>query len=261
VLVLISKPPAPEIAAAVMDLANACGKPVVVCLLGADPNQLASGNIHAAATLEDAAAAALALSRGEAISGGADTSALEALIAQAPKVTNGRRYLRGLYSGGTFCYEALSLLGGRLESMRSNTSFPATSLINDPWHSEGHTVLDLGDDVFTRGRPHPMIDHRLRNERLIQEAADPETAVVLIDVVLGHGSHEDPTTAMAPALAEARQQIGGSGPALVGFVCGTEGDPQGLSRQRAALREAGVLLADNNAQAVRLAAAIVEDAA
>ena len=261
VIVLISKPPAPEIAAAVMDLANASGKPIVACLLGADPDQFTGGNIHPVATLEDAAAAALALSRGEPISGGADNSALAALFAQAPRATGGRRYLRGLYSGGTFCYEALSLLGGRLDMMRSNTSFPATSLINDPWHSEGHTVLDLGDDVFTRGRPHPMIDHRLRNERLIQEAADPETAVVLIDVVLGCGSHEDPATAMAPALAAARHQNGGSAPAMIGFVCGADGDPQGLSRQKAALRDAGVLLADSNAQAVRLAAAIVESAA
>jgi len=260
VIVLISKSPAPDVAAAVMDLANASGKPVVACLLGTDPNQFATANIHPAATLEDAASAALSLARGEVISGSVDPSMIEALITQAPKATGGRRYLRGLYSGGTFCYEALSLLGGRLDPMRSNTSFPATSLVNDPWHSEGHTVLDLGDDMFTRGRPHPMIDHRLRNERLVQEAADPETAVVLIDVVLGCGAHEDPTAAMAPALAEARQQNGGSAPALVGFVCGTEADPQGLSRQKAALSEAGVLLADSNAQAVRLAAAIVEAA-
>ena len=261
VIVLISKPPAPEVTAAVMELANAAGKPVVACMLGADPDQFATANIHAAATLEDTAAAALALSRGDPIAGGADPTALATLIAQAPTIANGRRYVRGLYSGGTFCYEALSLLSGRLDSMRSNTSFPATSLINDPWHSEGHTVLDLGDDVFTRGRPHPMIDHRLRNERLIQEAADPQTAVVLIDVVLGCGAHDDPAAAMAPALAEAQQQNGGSAPALVGFLCGTDGDPQGLSRQQAALSEAGVLLAGSNAEAVRLAAAIVEAAA
>ncbi|NNE86146.1 MAG: hypothetical protein HKN28_19450, partial [Alphaproteobacteria bacterium] len=181
--------------------------------------------------------------------------------AQAPKINGGRKYLRGLYSGGTFCYEALSLLAESLGSMRSNTAFPSTSLINDPWNSEGHTVLDLGDDIFTRGRPHPMIDHRLRNERIVQEAADPQTAVVLIDVVLGCGAHEDPAAAMAPALAEAQQGNGGSAPALVGFVCGTDGDPQGLARQKAALREAGVLLANSNAEAVRLAASIVEAAA
>ena len=260
VIVLISKPPAPEVAAAVMKLANASGKPIVACLLGADPSQFATDNIYPAATLEDAAAAALSLARGEAVSGGANPAALEALIAQAPQIASGRKYLRGLYSGGTFCYEALGLLNERLEPMRSNTSFPATSPINDPWHSEGHTVLDLGDDVFTRGRPHPMIDHRLRNERLIQEAADPETAVILIDVVLGCGAHGDPAAAMAPALAEAKSQNGGYAPALVGFVCGTDSDPQGLARQKAALTEAGVLLANNNAEAVRLAAAIVERA-
>ncbi len=258
VIVLISKPPAPEVVAAIIDLAHAAGKPVVACLLGADPGDFAGGNVHPAATLEDAVIAALALSRGKSPPDGADTSALAALTAQAPQIANGRRYLRGLYSGGTFCYEALSLLGGRLDGVRSNTSFPAASLVNDPWHSEGHTVLDLGDDLFTRGRPHPMIDHRLRNERLIQEAVDPETAVVLLDVVLGHGAHDDPAAAMAPALAEARRQNGGSAPALVGFVCGTEADPQGLARQKAALREAGVLLANSNAEAVRLAAAIIE---
>ena len=261
VIVLISKPPAPDVAASVMELADASGKPVVACLLGADPTTFASANIHPAATLEDAAAAALSLSRGEPVSSVGDRSVLETLIAQAPQVGRGRKYLRGLYSGGTFCYEALSLLGGRLEPMRSNTSFPATNLINDPWRSEGHTVLDLGDDVFTRGRPHPMIDHRLRNERLVQEAADPQTAVVLLDVVLGCGAHEDPAAAMAPALAKVRQQNDGSGRALVGFVCGTDGDPQGLARQRAALSEAGILLANSNAEAVRLAAAIVEAAA
>ena len=260
VIVLISKPPAPEIAAAVLDLARTSGKPIVACLLGGDPGQFAGGTIHPVATLEDAAAAALSLSRGEAVAGGANPSALEALIAQAPHIASGRKYLRGLYSGGTFCYEALSLLGGRLESVRSNISFPATSLVNDPWHSEGHAVLDLGDDIFTRGRPHPMIDHRLRNERLLQEAADPQTAVVLIDVVLGCGAHDDPAAAMAPALAEAQQLNGGSAPAFVGFVCGTVGDPQGLARQQAALSEAGVLLANSNAEAVRLAAAIVEAA-
>ncbi len=260
VIVLVSKPPAPEVAAAVMDQASASGKPVVACLLGADPSTFASGNIHPAATLEDAAAAALSLSRGEPVSTGADPAALEGLVAQAPAIADGRRYLRGLYSGGTFCYEALSILGERLDSMRSNTSFPTSSLINDPWHSEGHTVLDLGDDVFTRGRPHPMIDHRLRNERLVQEAADPETAVVLVDIVLGCGAHEDPAAAMVPALDEAQHQNGESAPAIVGFVCGTEADPQGLARQRAALNEAGVLLANSNAEAVRLAAAIVETA-
>ena len=105
-----------------------------------------------------------------------------------------------------------------------------------------------------------MIDHRLRNDRIVAEAQDPATGVILFDVMLGHGSHEDPVAAMVPALSEVTARDAG-GPVLLGFVCGTQGDPQGLDRQRAALADLGVLLAANNAQAVRTAAAILEGAA
>jgi hypothetical protein len=130
--------------------------------------------------------------------------------------------------------------------------------IDDVWHSREHTVIDLGDDVFTRGRPHPMIDHRLRNERLVAEAAEPSVAVLLFDVVLGYGAHQDPAAEMVPAIkaAQARAAKGKRKIAFVGFVCGTAGDPQNLAAQESALRKAGVLLADSNAAAVRLAARI-----
>jgi FdrA protein len=116
-------------------------------------------------------------------------------------------------------------------------------------------VIDLGDDAFTRGRPHPMIDQTLRRERILQEAADPEVAVILFDVVLGYGAHPDPASELAATLEEARSRAAaaGRGLALVGSVCGTAGDPQDLPRQEALLRDAGVLLAESNAQAARLA--------
>ena len=120
-------------------------------------------------------------------------------------------------------------------------------------------LIDLGDDVFTRGRPHPMIDHRLRNERLLVEAADPEVAVILMDVVLGYGAHPDPAGEMVPAIRKAQDLARKQRRvlALVGFVCGTDEDPQGLARQEAALREAGMLLESSNARAARLAARLV----
>jgi FdrA protein len=129
----------------------------------------------------------------------------------------------------------------------------------DPWTSREHTLVDLGDDVFTRGRPHPMIDHRLRNERMLQEANDAEVAVLLLDVVLGYGSNPDPAAEMVPAIrkAQAAARKKGRSLAIVGFVCGTEDDPQGLERQEQALRESGVLLAASSAAAVRLVARIV----
>jgi hypothetical protein len=129
--------------------------------------------------------------------------------------------------------------------------------MKDVWKSREHTIVDLGDDVFTRGRPHPMIDHRLRNERLLAEAADPEVAVILFDVVLGYGAHPDPAAEMIPALAKARKK--NRSVAFVASVCGTDEDPQGLERQESALRAAGVLLAESNARAVMLASALIKN--
>jgi FdrA protein len=120
-------------------------------------------------------------------------------------------------------------------------------------------VVDLGDDVFTRGRPHPMIDYRLRTERIVQEAGDPETAVLLLDVVLGFGSNADPAAELAPALKKAREMVEKAGRAFVcvGHICGTDGDPQGLAAQAQVLQTAGMILTDSNAQAARLARAII----
>jgi FdrA protein len=105
-----------------------------------------------------------------------------------------------------------------------------------------------------------MIDHRLRNERMVREARDPEVAVILFDVVLGYGSHPDPAAEMAPAIAAARAAAakGGRRIAFVGAVCGTDADPQGLARQEAALAKAGVILGSSNAEAVRIAAQIAK---
>jgi hypothetical protein len=107
-----------------------------------------------------------------------------------------------------------------------------------------------------------MIDHRLRNERLIREAGDPEVAVILLDVVLGYGSHPDPAAEMVPVIEKARDVATKAGRqlAIVGFVCGTAADPQNLSGQEAALREAGVILAESNAQAVRMATTVALEA-
>ena len=258
IIVLISKPPASEVASHVLDAALASGKPVVVNFLGADPAKIARPGLHPVRTLEDAARAAVDLARGKVASAATPAEPAAPGFAFAP----GQRYLRGLYSGGTFCYEASLLLSEALAPVFTNTPVGKAAEIADVWKSEAHTLIDLGDDVFTRGRPHPMIDHRLRNERIQREAEDGEVAVLLLDAVLGHGSHADPAGAMAPALreAQARAKQAGRALAIVGFVCGTEGDPQGLARQEEILRDAGMILAESNAQAVRLAAAIARAA-
>jgi FdrA protein len=256
VIVLISKPPHPEVAGRVLEAAGRSGKPIVVNFLGADPDSVRHANVHPVRTLEDAARLAVALAGGDADAPAGAAGSEEAR--HIPQLAPGQKYIRGLYSGGTFCYEALLLLTEAFGAVASNTPLAPEDMLPDVWRSQRHTVVDLGDDAFTRGRPHPMIDQTLRKERILQEAADPEVAVILFDVVLGYGAHPDPAPELAAALEQARAvaAVAGRQLAFVGSVCGTAGDSQDLARQEAVLRDAGVLLAESNAQAVRLAAAI-----
>lgn len=258
VIVLVSKPPAPEVAARVLAAARKVRKPVVVNFIGAGITAKGA-NLHFARTLDDAARAAVALARGRAPARRPATPALPRMPDGVPRLAATQRYLRGLYSGGTFCYEASALLGDSLGAVRSNAPVDPQLHLADVWQSVEHTVVDLGDDEFTRGRPHPMIDQTLRNERLLKEAADPSVAVILLDIVLGYGAHPDPATPIAAAVEKARANAARKRRriAFVGFICGTDGDPQGYARQEATLRAAGMLLADSNAQAVRIATAIV----
>ena len=258
VVVIISKPPSLKVVDSLIEKVQAMSKPAVLCLFDSNIEDPKVKNIYITETLEDASRTALSLSNNEQSIARMDETRISELLYHVPKISSDRRYLRALYSGGTFCYEALSLLNGKLEDLYSNIIFPKTTLMNDPWQSHGHTLLDLGDDLFTRGKAHPMIDFGIRNERMMKEASDPETAVILFDIVLGHCAHTDPSSAIAPIINEIRSNNKVSHPVMIGFICGTEGDPQNLSLQKSKLRNAGVLLANNNAEAVRLATKVIE---
>jgi succinyl-CoA synthetase alpha subunit len=261
VILLVSKPPSPDVMKKVLEKAEQSGKPVVVEFIGADPAAITRANITGVRTLEDAALASVNLSKGKAVKKFSRSlpAKYKSLVEPArKKLKKGQKYIRGLFSGGTFCYETVLLLSEALGKVYSNTPIKKDEKIPNVWKSLEHTVIDLGDDLFTQGRPHPMIDFRLRNERILQEADDPETAVILLDIVLGYGSNMDPAGELVPAILEA-QKIASKGKRnviFVGSVCGTDSDPQNLSRQEALLGEAGVILTDSNAQAARLAAAI-----
>ena len=184
----------------------------MVNFLGADPATIAGGNLYGAKTLEDAARAAAAIANGDVPRQSYAEVAASPLALAA--LTAGQRYIRGLFSGGTFCYEAALLLDERLANVYSNTPVRREGERSEVWPSDDDTMIDLGDDVFTRGRPHPMIDYRLRNERIVKEAEDPETAVILLDVVLGYGSNADPARELVPrpcAGAHARLRAGTAG--------------------------------------------------
>jgi succinyl-CoA synthetase alpha subunit len=257
VVVLLSKPPAEAVARHILAVAQTLTKPVVVCFLGAGPRE-PEGNLVFATTLENAAQAAARI-LGRAVPSREARSAADRLRVEplrSRRVHGG--VLRGLYTGGTFCYEAQVLLRDVLPGLSSNTPTSGVAKMADLWNSRGHTILDLGDDDFTRGRPHPMIDPATRNERLLKEARDPETAVLLFDVVLGYGSHDNPAGGLVAAIVQARAeaQQAGRDLAFVGFLCGTDRDPQGYRQQESDLANAGVLLAESNAHAAELIRAL-----
>ena len=243
VILCVSKPPAPSVAEQVLAALSATHKPAAVCFVGATGLDAPDG-VTIAETLEDAAVVAARL---------AGATAERAGDAAIDWVHPG--LVRGLYSGGTLCSEAAAILADRLPMVESNAAAGNAVKLAAGQAPTTHACLDLGEEEYTRGRPHPMIDPLARAELLAEVAADPAVSVILLDVVLGYGSHPDPAGALVPVIRDALARR--EGLAIIAHVCGTEADPQVASRQEATLADAGVRLAPTNAHAARLAAALV----
>ena len=232
VIVLVSKPPDPAVTARLLQRAWAAGKPTVVSFLGYPPPAKQLGNLHFASSLIEAADLAVGLV-------GAQQEK-----AASYEFREGARYLRGLFSGGTLAAEALAGFQAVLGPVYSNIGDP---LLSDPLVSKEHALLDLGEDIFTVGRLHPMIDNDLRVRRIRQEAADPEVGLILLDVVLGEGAHPDPASELAPAIAEARAEHHVE---VVVILVGTDEDPQDIELQEQQLRQAGAAVFADTAAVV-----------
>ncbi len=266
VIVLVSKPPALAVQQAVAARVRGIAKPVVAILIGGDPEVLRAAGAHTAEGLEEAGYVAVALARGEDPKAAtAQLSARrEALRGQAEelaaRMSAGQRYLRGLYSGGTLCDETQLIFQQELGAVYSPAPIDPAFKLEDIWASKENTVVDLGEDEFTVGRPHPMIDFSLRTKRLVQEAADPEVAVILLDVVLGYGSNMQPGEELAPAIRRAHEvaQAAGRTLAILAAITGTEGDPQQRDKVKAELEGAGAMVLPSNAAAATLSMYIVK---
>ena len=215
-MVLVSKPPAEDVAAEIRELAAGLSTPVELALLGAGHPDLTE------------AVESLLRARGATVP--------DWPVVGTTATPSGGHLLRGLFVGGTLASEARIVATGLLG---------ASSV-----ESAGHTFVDFGDDAYTAGRAHPMIDPTLRLEHLSRAAADPETAVILIDVVLGHGAEPDPSALLAPAVAAVDKPV-------VAVVVGTGADPQGLDRQVRALADAGAEVHLSNARATRRAVSLL----
>jgi succinyl-CoA synthetase alpha subunit len=258
IIVLISKPPAPEVAKKILDMVASANKPVVVDFIGGDRKAIEASGAYACISLEDAAYKAVALSKGSPVFDYCGFTQLEEEIdrlveKETVKFDNKQKYIRALYTGGTLADEAMKLLDKEGFNIYSNIPLKPELRLKNIYKSEMNTCIDLGDDDFTVGKPHPMIDPMGRVDRLPDEAEDEEVAIILMDFVIGYGSHIDPAGEMLPGIINAKKNMESKGRYLsvVGYICGTEGDPQNYNEQKKKLTDAGVVIMPSNAQAVR----------
>ncbi len=252
-VIVIGKPPAPAVRRAVEAKLHALRKPAVIALLGPDVKTERRNNITVVATLEDACHAGIAaLSKGAWSPRPFSLACAEIrrrVQAARRRLTSGQTAIRGLYAGGTLAHEAMLILGPLFGSVASNLDGPIGG---------HHRIVDLGADEYTVGRAHPMLDPTTRVEAIASAAAEESVAVLLLDVVLGHGAAADPAGDVAPALeaGRAKARAGGRDLAVAVSVIGADGDPQGLAAQIARLERAGAWVLPSNAQAARAAACI-----
>lgn len=248
IIALVSKPPAPAVAQKVLARARACRKPVVVCFLGhAEPPADEQGLQFARGTKEAALKAVLLSGVNKA---SLDLHPLNGALVRDVRalLTPQQKYIRGLFCGGTLCDETMFAVLEKHGDVYSNIQPDPAFRLTDINRSIKHTFLDFGDDDFTNGKPHPMIDPTNRISRLLQEARDPEVGVVVMDFVLGFGSHEDPVGSTIDAIKEAKAIAKADGRELVilGYVLGTDLDAPSLEQQRQMLSDAGVILASSS---------------
>lgn len=252
VITLVSKPPAPRMAEKVIRKARQINKPVVINFIARKPTMRRDGNMWFATGMDDAAALAVELANKMPDLSGAPVLPVE-------KFAAGQKYFRGLFSGGTLAYEAQFLLEDYVGRVWANAPINKENKLKDSLTSEEHSIVDLGEDEFTVGRLHPMMDNEMRIRRLLEESKDPEVAVIMLDVVIGFGSHPDPASELGPAVAKAKAEAEKAGRYLevVVVATGTDEDPQNLDNQIEQMRAAGAWVSSSNEEVIRYAGSIL----
>ncbi|NLI16869.1 MAG: acyl-CoA synthetase FdrA [candidate division Zixibacteria bacterium] len=265
VILLVSKPPHESVLKKIGQTVKNIKKPVVAVFLGADLKTVEKMKMIPAFSLDDAAAVAIRTLRKETGTGFSHTDNywkkhfLGIINKERKGISSSQKYIRGLFSGGTFCNEAQVLLKNKLKDIYSNSPILSVGKLDNPLISEKNSLIDLGADEFTVGRPHPMIDYSLRNKRIIQEASDRTVAVILLDIVLGYGDNPNPLAEIVPAIqqAKATAKKGRRAISIICSVTGTDKDPQNRATIVKGLSENGVTVMESNAAACRLAGLIV----
>lgn len=263
VIVLISKPPARAVAEKIFEKVRQCTKPVVAQFINSDPSLAQKGGAIPSDTFENTARIAMALAQGKSYCPPDEEQYVHTLFQDAQKqamqMGQSQKYLRGLYCGGSLAEETLTLAQHHLGTIYGNIAFSEETRLKDPFQSFRDCLIDIGAEEFTLGKPHAAIDPSVRIERFIQEARDPETAVILMDFLLGYSLCEDPCGMMAPVIAQEKQlaKKQGRNLCIVCAVCGSDLDPQNLPEQEKKLRNAGAIVLENNGMAARFAALVI----
>ena len=232
-IVLVSKPPSSTVANKLLATALTIDKPIVINFIGYAPPARQFGNLWFANSLSDSAELAVEIERNR-----------DSAHAHFPNLSiTQSHFFRGLFSGGTLAYEATLALQAFMSPLFSNAAVGAAHELANPFVSEGNTIVDMGEDVFTQGRLHPMMDNDLRIRRLRDEAADPDVGLILLDVVLGEGAHVDPASEFAPVIEEIKRLRDLE---IVVLVVGTDDDPQNRPNQIEQFQAAGAHVFTNS---------------
>lgn len=261
VIVLVSKPPSNKVQEKILTCLEDVQKPVVICFLDGEKKENKEKQ-YFVNTLEEAAVKAVELLGIKVKIDKAISEELEKIInEEKAKLLPTQKYVRGLYCGGTLCLEALSVSRKYLSSVYSNVASNPSEKMADVFTSTKNTFVDLGEDIFTKGKPHPMIEPTIRLERIIKEASDEETAVILLDFVLGYGAHEDPVGVTIETIKKAKKIAEENNRHLVfvSYVCGTDTDKQNYYKSVKRLKDEGVIVANTNHHAVLIAVNILKE--
>lgn len=260
VIVLVSKLADLAVMDRVLSEADKLEKPVVTVFLGGDETLYKGHRVHGTFSLEEAALEAVKLAEGKVPSIGRSTDEISELVKEEmKKYSPDQKYFRGLYCGGTFTEESLIYFNRHNSGVviHSNLKNKYAVTLADHLKSEGHSILDLGSEDFTCSAPHPVFDPNIRTKRFQKELEDPETAVILLDFILGPAVHQDPVRPFAEMYKQEMEKQNRY-ITIIAEVCGSEEDPQKASEQEKLLRDAGFIVASSNFESTKIASALMD---
>lgn len=263
IIAFISKPPGSQMADKLVAQLDRCQKPTICCFLGRRDLPETIRNVKFARTVDEAVQWAIYLQGGEppASESTLTTEELGWIQNEKARWSPAQKYLRGIFAGGTFCYQSQQILRDAGLAVYSNTPLDSQFALEHPDRSQGHTLVDMGDEYYTLGKPHPMIDGTLRNQRILIESHDPQVAIFFLDFILGFNASQDPVGELLDAILQARHTatVKGSHLTVVASICGTTGDPQDLDFQADLLKKQGVYVFHSNARAALFCAQLLAD--